>query len=60
MGNNSPMSELQARVLRKNFPLTGRNLETDPRLKVGSDLTALLIIIIIKLVLIMMIMIKFD
>ncbi len=59
MGNNSPMSELQARVLRKNFPLTGRNLRTDPRLKVGSDLTALLIIII-KIVLIMMIMIKFD
>ncbi len=27
-------------VARKNFPLTGRNVGTDPRLKVGGDLTA--------------------
>ncbi len=27
-------------AVRKNFLLTGRNLGTDPRLKVGGDLTA--------------------
>ncbi len=26
-------------MVRKNFPLTGRNLRIDPRLKVGGDLT---------------------
>ncbi len=34
------MSKHQATVARENFPLTGRNLGTDPRLEVGGDLTA--------------------
>ncbi len=33
------MSEHEATVTRKNFLLTGKNLGTDPRLKVGGDLT---------------------